>query len=91
MEWRVVRQSAEWMDPVDERILELIQERGNLTPDAIEKFGVTSANHASRRCKLLSKYGLLSRIVTGLYGITQDGEAFLQGDLDAAEIEPVED
>lgn len=65
------------MQPVDDRILELIREHGNLTPAAIEKFGGPSADHASRRCKRLAEHGLLEQIVTGLYGMTEDGRSYL--------------
>lgn len=87
----VVRQPAEWMQPVDDRILEIFREKGNLTPAAVEKFGGPSSSHASRRCKILARHGLLKQIVTGLYGITEEGEAYLDEDLDASELEPVDD
>lgn len=84
----VVRQPADWMQPVDDRILEIIREHGNLTPAAVEKFGGPSSSHASRRCKKLARYGLLKQIVTGLYSITDPGERYLDEDLDASELEP---
>lgn len=87
----VVRQPADWMQPVDDRILEIIREHGNLTPAAVEKFGGPSSSHASRRCKRLARYGLLYQIVTGLYAITDEGEAYLDEELDASELEPVDD
>ncbi|MFC6975845.1 type IV toxin-antitoxin system AbiEi family antitoxin domain-containing protein [Halomicroarcula sp. GCM10025709] len=85
------RKDAEWMNPIDDRILELFRAEGNLNPAAVEKFGVTSANHASRRCSKLAKYGLLTRIAPGLYAITDDGEAYLDEDLDASTLDPVDD
>lgn len=87
----VVRQDADWMVPRDDRILELIWEKGNLTPGAIDKFGVTSANHASRRCHKMAQYGLLDKIAPGLYGLTDKGEAYLNEQLDASTLDPVED
>lgn len=87
----VVRQPADWMQPVDDRILEIIRERGNLTPAAVEKFGGPSSSHASRRCKKLAKYGLLDQIVTGLYTITDAGEAYLDEELDARELDAREE
>lgn len=87
----VVRQPAEWMQPVDDRILEIFREHGNLTPAAVEKYGGPSSNHASRRCKELARYGLLEQIVTGLYTISDEGEAYLDEELDASELEPTED
>jgi len=79
------------MRPVDERILEELDEEGNLTPQALDDFGVTVPNHASNRLSAMAKYGLVERISRGLYRITNDGEAFLAGDLDASELEPVDD
>jgi len=87
----VVRQPADWMQPVDDRILEMFREKGNLTPAAIEKFGGPSSSHASRRCKKLARYGLLNQIVTGLYSLSEEGDAYLNEELDASELEPVDD
>ncbi|TYT61780.1 PhiH1 repressor [Natrialba swarupiae] len=86
-----MRQEAEWMVPSDDKILELIREYGNLTPTAIEDLGGPSAGHARNRCPVLAKYGLLERISRGLYGITEEGEAYLNEELDASELEPTED
>lgn len=86
-----MRRSAEWMVPSDDRILELIREHGNLTPRAIDNLGGPVKGHAGDRCRELMKYGLLHRIDRGLYGITDDGIDYLDEDLDAGELEPVED
>jgi len=86
----VVRQPADWMQPVDDRILEIVREHGNLTPAAIEKFGGPSSSHASRRCKKLAGAGLLHQIVTGLYTITDEGEDYLDEELDAAELDTMD-
>ena len=83
----VVRQPAEWMQPVDDRILEIFREHGNLTPAAVEEFGGPSSSHASRRCKQLARYGLLEQIVTGLYTLTDEGEAYLDEEFDASKLE----
>lgn len=79
------------MVPSDDRILELIREYGNLTPTAIEEFGGPVANHAGRRCRLLAQYGLRNRIFHGLYGITDDGVAYLDEDLDASTLDAITD
>ena len=87
----VVRKRADWMRPVDERILETMRDEGNLTPQALDDaFDVTAANHAINRLSVLEEYGLVERISRGLYRITEDGEAFLNEKLDASELEPVE-
>lgn len=77
-----MRKSADWMVPSDDRILELIREHGNLTPQAIEELGGPTAGHARNRCPKLADHGLLERISRGLYGLTEDGEAYLNEDLD---------
>lgn len=79
----VVRDRAEWMRPIDERILETMRDEGNLTPRAVDDFGVTSKSHASDRLRALSKANLVERISRGLYRLTDDGHAFLDEELDA--------
>ncbi|MWG34797.1 MarR family transcriptional regulator [Halomarina oriensis] len=66
----------------DERVLELIREHGNLTPGAISKFTGSNAAYISARASRLVRLGLLHRIDTGLYGITDDGHAFLDEKLE---------
>lgn len=85
-----MRQPAEWMVPADDRILELVREHGNLTPGAIEALGGPVSDHASRRARMLARYGLLSQIHRGLYRLTDEGRAYLDEELDASTLEPVE-
>lgn len=91
-----MRQPAEWMrSPADDRILELIQDRGNMTPRALSREGDISRidirrDYAGDRCRELAKYGLLKRVDRGLYTVSEQGEAYLAGDLDASELEPLE-
>lgn len=87
----VVRQRADWMRPVDGRIMEAIRDEGNLTPQALDNFDVCSRSHASVRLSKLAKYGLVERIAQGLYRLTDDGRAFLDEELDAGELEPAND
>ncbi len=86
-----MRKAAEWMVPSDDRILELIREHGNLTPQAINELGGPVPDHASTRCSKLVKHGLLTRISRGLYGITDGGLAYLDEELDASTLEPADD
>lgn len=90
---RDMRQDAEWMsNPSDDRILEALREHGNLTPQAIENVGGPAANTARNRLPKLRKYGLVELVAetTGLYCITDAGEAYLDEELDASTLEPVE-
>lgn len=82
-----MRQRAEWMVPSDDVILELLRDRGNLTPAAVEGFGGPVADYVSERSKRLAEYGLTQQIHWGLYAITDKGEAYLDEELDARTLE----
>lgn len=90
-----MRQPAKWMTPgTDDRILELIDEFGSMTPLALSKEGMVERlpigrKHAGNRCRELVKYGLLTRVDKGLYTLTDEGSAYLEGDLDASTLQPV--
>ena len=91
-----MRQPADWMVPADNRILESIRDVGNQTPQAVSKEGMVSRvdvgrKWASERMRKLADYGLLERIDEGLYGITEQGLQYLDEELDASELEPIED
>jgi predicted transcriptional regulator len=89
----VRRQRAEWMRPVDDQILETLFDKGNLTPQALENLGVCTRSHASTRLSKLRHYGLVKHVadVKGLYGITDEGREFLNGELDASELDPIDE
>nr|WP_277541721.1 hypothetical protein [Halomicroarcula sp. FL173] len=82
--------------PADDRILEVIRDGGNMTPLALSRDGHTpridiGRKWAGERCRKLSKYGLLRTIDKGLYGITDDGIAYLDEELDAGTLDPVDE
>jgi len=86
-----MREPADWMTRSDDRILDTIEAEGNMTPLALSSEGERprldiTRNWAGQRCRLLVEYGLLERLEKGLYGITDDGMAYLEGDLDASEL-----
>lgn len=87
-----MRQPAEWMRPSDDRILELLREHGNLTPQAVSNLGGPSASHSQNRLPKLRKHGLVELVadVRGLYRLTDDGRSYLDEELDASTLEPVE-
>lgn len=79
------------MQPVDDRILELLRDEGNLQPhtitDKINELAQDldySAGHVGRRCRILSDRGLLEKFGVGVYSITGNGLAYLNEELDAA-------
>lgn len=87
-----MRKPADWMSPADDRILEAIRDEGNMTPLALSREGETSRidigrKYAGERCRELARYGLLRKIEKGLFGITADGKAYLDEELDASELE----
>ena len=86
------------MQPVDERILEVIREEGNLQPTTIRDKMAEKATdldytpqHVGYRCRELYEHGLLTRFGRGVYSITDEGKAYLDGELDAGELERVEE
>lgn len=86
-----MRQRADWMVPSDDAILELLREHVHLTPEAIETYGGPDSGHAQDRCRKLMNYGLLERVSRGLYKLTDTGHAYLNEELDASELEPVDE
>jgi len=78
------------MRPKDEHIMEVMSDEGNMTPQALDEFDVAAANYARDRLSILVKYGLVEKLSRGLYRLTDAGEAFLNEELDASELEPGE-
>ncbi len=90
---RVVREPADWMARADDRILEVIRDEGNMTPLALSREGEVERldigrKYAGIRCRELARYGLLERVDRGLYRITEEGQAYLDEELDAGVLEP---
>lgn len=86
-----MRKHASWLSQADERILEFLSENGNHPPLAItenlREIGEDMDYHAQtirRECRELRDYGLLVNVGGGTYSITELGDQFLSGDLDAA-------
>jgi Mn-dependent DtxR family transcriptional regulator len=83
-----MRQRADWMVPSDDQILELLDDHKHLTPKGIEHYGGPSSGHAHDRCSVLVDYGLVERVVQGLYKLTEEGEKYLNEEIDASDLEP---
>lgn len=88
-----MRMPADWMAYADERIMEFLAENGNHQPGAItEKLGLIGGDldfhpgYIGRRCRTLAEYGLLQNVGGGVYSITDEGLAYLAGELDASEL-----
>ena len=83
--------AADWMAPVDDGILEVMQENHVFAPNHIEEEGVCLGRDAATRCRKLAEYGLLERQAIGMYDLTELGERYLEGEVDPTELEPEDD
>ena len=84
-----MRYSADWMTIADERILEHLREKETDTPKRMSDSGRVrfSRQYIGERCRKLASYGLLKHLGNGVYRITQEGELYLEGELDADKLE----
>lgn len=80
-----MRYSADWMTIADERILEYLSETETLTPKKMADSGDVrfSRQYIGDRCRKLADYGLLQHLGNGVYRVTEQGEEYLKGELDA--------
>lgn len=69
----------------DDRILEIIREDGSGAPTELSEHEVigVSKQHVSTRMKKLREHGLLQHLGNGVHVITDEGEAYLDGEYDA--------
>lgn len=86
-----MRRSGRWMTIWDDRILEVIREEGSGSPKKLKESGYirVSRTHISRRLRELANHGMLQHLGNGVYVITELGEDYLDGELDADELEEV--
>lgn len=77
------------MTLADDRILEYIRENGSGGAKEMAESGDIrfSRPHITKRCKKLVNYGLLQHLGNGIYVITEEGEKYLDGELDTADLE----
>lgn len=86
------RHRATWTCPVDEQLIERLRDEGGLTPYTCDEvFDIATANYPSNRLSKFAEYGLVERLGRGLYQLTDDGQAFLDGELDPSTLDPVTD
>ncbi|WP_081655519.1 winged-helix domain-containing protein [Halopiger goleimassiliensis] len=84
-----------WWSEYDEPILEILHESGKALPPRVIHFNLEYENRASphrstvkRRLNRLCDHGLTEKVDdSGYYIITDTGERFLEGELDAESIE----
>ena len=91
-----MRKRGEWMAPKDDPILEVLRDRGNLSPRAVSREGLVARvdigpQWASNRLRALWRHGMVMMIDDALYAITDDGLAYLNEELDAETVEELDD
>lgn len=81
-----MRQRADWMRPADDRVLEFLRSEGTNLPTNVAEELSLSRKYVGERCRILADYGLLENLGQGVYRITEEGEQYLDGELDAEEL-----
>ncbi|EMA67596.1 PhiH1 repressor-like protein [Halorubrum aidingense JCM 13560] len=83
-----MRKSSGWMTIWDDRIMEIIREGGPTSASELAKHNYihTSRPNISRRLNKLADHGLLQRLPNGVYSLSQKGELYLDGELNAEEL-----
>lgn len=81
------------MTLVDDRILEYLRENETGSPKKMKDEGPIRYSDAyiGRRCKRLTEEGLVRHLGNAVYTITDDGEAYLDGQLDTGEWRYIDD
>ncbi|WP_281195890.1 hypothetical protein [Halorubrum sp. F4] len=79
------------MKPADDLILEYVQNVGEVPPVVIDRNVDIHSKYVGERCRELTDYGLLNRLEGGYYSINSQGKKYLQGYLDAENLEPFEE
>ena len=74
-------------NPTDERILEALNTGLELGPTTIARNIDRDRTGVSRRLSMLVDYGLVNQVEEGYYEITDLGEQYLEGELDADELD----
>jgi DNA-binding Lrp family transcriptional regulator len=73
----------------DDRILELIRRDGSGSPTELAEteYIDVSATHVGRRLKRLAEHGMVRPLGNGVYVITEVGEAYLDGEVSAKNLD----
>lgn len=69
--------------------MEIIRKEGSGSPTELSEseYIRVSPQHVSRRLSTLADHGLLNHLGNGVYVITEEGKKYLDGELDAEDIE----
>lgn len=75
------------MPSTDDAILESLRDNGNQQPVHIASQIDRHRKYVGERLRKLAEYGLVENLGQGLYKITEVGQRYLEGELDARELE----
>ena len=86
-----LRLQVEWLTHTDERIMELLEESPEQRPAELAEQLDRSEAYCADRCRQLSLQGLLEQIESAgerniRYRLTEFGERYLAGEVDAEEL-----
>lgn len=91
---QIMRYRSEWMTKVDDVILEILSEEGARQPSHLRTYiddthaGLSlDRNYLGIRCRKLADYGLVVNVGNGVYSLTDEGRAYLDGELDVGTLE----
>jgi len=72
----------------DDRLLEIIRDSGSGNPSELaeNEYIRVTRSQVGRRLRKLADHGLLKALGNGVYIITEEGEQYLDGEIDADEL-----
>lgn len=83
-----MRPRIDWMTRSDDRILEFLDDKGIVASASVIAVNIEyNPNYISRRCRRLAEVGLIQRIDSSNYRLTDFGERYLAGEVDSDELE----
>jgi len=85
-----MRLSGDFMVICDDRILEYLSEHETGTPKQMADSGLVrfSRSYITQRAKVLLDHGLVQHLGNGVYRLTEEGQQYLDGELDVATLKP---
>ena len=85
----LMRKSSDWMTIWDDRILEVIREGGPSSASELKKnkYIRISRPTITRRLNKLADHELLDRLPNGVFTLSDKGQQYLNGEIDAEKLE----
>jgi predicted transcriptional regulator len=83
------RKRGEWQTPLDDEILELLASSELVLSPSIIAYNLDrSREGVASRIAVLTDVDLVEKVDRGKYRITEEGEQYLSGNLDAGKLNP---